>query len=123
LQLQLKDRSSRYQRNAEKSNSAASLLITQLFVALASSERMNRLVSSLPSTSWNASHISVLLRRVFDQHTTFFGIMLENNILKTILPITKMPMPYPRESTMKQKVIFAPQKSPVKSDTAETKYL
>jgi len=78
--LQLKNRSNQNQRNSEKANSAASLLVTQLFVALASSERMNRLVSSLPSTSWNASHISVLLRRVFDQHTTFFGHMLENNI-------------------------------------------
>jgi hypothetical protein len=75
-----KNRNASNYRCVEKANSAASLLITQLFVALASSQGLNDLVKSLPSAGWSRPQIPILLRRVFDQNPTFFEHMLSSSI-------------------------------------------
>ncbi len=78
----LRNRSSHYHhtRNVEKANSAASMLLSRLFLSLASSEGLNHLVCSLSASSWSPNHISVLFRRILESHTTFIGHMLENRI-------------------------------------------
>ena len=78
----LRTRGSHYHhtRTVEKANSAASLLLSRLFLSLASSEGLNHLVCSLNASSWSANHISVLFRRIVESHTTFIGHLLENRI-------------------------------------------
>jgi hypothetical protein len=76
----LKHRNGNYHhRIMERINMATSLLLTQLFLALAFSE-LNRLVGNFPASSWMAAHVAQLLHRTLNQHSQFFSHMLENNI-------------------------------------------
>jgi hypothetical protein len=66
--------------NVEKVKSTVTLLLAQLFLALASSKGMCDLVTSFTPSYRHAPQILILLRRIFKKNAFFHGYMIENGL-------------------------------------------